>query len=323
MTVVQDGEATLDVWRRMLVMRALEERLAEAAHSGEVHGEMHVALGQESVSAVLATLLRDGDAVVSTHRPHLHALAAGVDPVAMIAEILERDGLNGGKGGHMHLFDPDRLFMCTGIVGANAPLALGYALSRRLLHPGGELITVCVLGDGSLNQGAVLESLNLAAVRSLPVLFLVEDNGYGISVPVARASAGSLERRGEPFGIPGARVDGGDLPALTDALTRSVAEVRSTGGPRLLVADVYRFSGHYEGDLDLYRSAAEKRAARGADRDPVLRTDQLLVDAGLLDDDTRRRELAAATATVDAWFEQARAVPPPAPATALTGELVA
>ena len=319
---MSDTDSLLEVWQRMLVMRAVEEGLAEAARTGEIHGEMHVALGQESVAAVLAGRLRDGDAVVSTHRPHLHALAAGVDPVPLLAEILERDGLNGGKGGHLHLFDPSRSFMCTGIVGANAPLALGYALSQQLLRPGEGLITVCPLGDGAMNQGSVLESLNLAAVRRLPVLFLVEDNGYGISVPTARSSAGELHRRGEPFGIPGRRVDGRDVPALQADVTEAVEDVRTTGSPALLVAEVYRFSGHYEGDLDLYRPAAEKEAARHAGNDPVLRTQALLRVQGLPDSrlEQARRD---ARGQVDTWFAAARAVPAPPANAATRGELVA
>lgn len=309
------------IWVRMVRMRALEERLAEAARSGEIHGEMHVALGQEAVAATLAEFLVDGDAVVSTHRPHLHALAAGVDPALMVAEILERDGLNGGKGGHMHLFDAERLFMCTGIVGANAPIALGYALSRTLLRPGEGLISVCALGDGSMNQGAVLESLNLAAIRNLPVLFVVEDNGYGISVPSHRASAGRFVDRATAFGITAAHVDGGDVVALLDGLGDAVEHMRATGRPYFVVADVYRFSGHYEGDLDLYRSTAEKEEARSRHRDPVMRTEDLLLTMGSQPEYLNRlREEACAR--VDSWMSQARVTPWPSADTASAGELV-
>ena len=322
--VIEDSWSVADVlrvWQRMLLMRAVEEQLADAARTGEIHGEMHVALGQESVAAVLQEFLRDGDAVVSTHRPHLHAMAAGVPVVPMLAEILERDGLNRGKGGHMHLFSPEHNFMCTGIVGASAPLSLGYALSRTQLHRGEGLLSVCVLGDGSMNQGAVMESMNLAAVRQLPVLFLVENNGYGISVPLARATAGDLHRRGEAFGIPGFHVDGSDLLSLNATLRSATTQIRSGAGPVLVVADVYRFSGHYEGDLDLYRSAAEKEAARTSDRCPVERTATHLATLGVTPEVIEESRDVALQQAI-AWMAAARSIPLPEAATAGTGELV-
>ncbi len=315
-------ESLLPLWRRVLVMRELELELGRATAAGEVHGEMHLGVGQETVAAALESCLADGDAVISTHRPHLHALAAGVDPVRMIAEILERDGLNHGKGGHMHLFDPSRQFMCTGIVGAGAPIALGYALAQRLSRASTNSITVSILGDGSMNQGAVFESLNLAAVLRLPVLFLVENNEYGISVPRSVSTAGAIHERGQSMRISGFHVDGRDVGAMLTTLRNAIDGVRREQFPSLVVADVYRFRGHYEGDLDLYRPEAEKRDAISDTQDPLSRLESLLLAAGDLTEASALADRVAAVDEVASWFREARQLPYPTASTAAEGEFV-
>jgi TPP-dependent pyruvate/acetoin dehydrogenase alpha subunit len=303
-------------YRSMVRMRAFEQAVQEGVTSGEIHGEMHVGIGQEAIAAGMEPLLSDADAVVSTHRPHLHALAHGVDPVAMLAEVFERDGgLCRGKGGHMHLFDPSRDFMCTGIVGASVPIALGYAFARRYRHAPG--IALAVLGDGAVNIGGFAESLNLAALWKLPVVFLCEDNGYGISVPRDVATAGPAERRGEPYGISGRRVDGTDVEAFHLAAREAFDKARS-GEPALLVADCYRWSGHYEGDTDHYRPQAEKDDAMTAGRDPLARLQSRLIDAGT-DEQVLAQAEAEQRATVAAWVAEARAKPWPNPSDALSG----
>jgi acetoin:2,6-dichlorophenolindophenol oxidoreductase subunit alpha len=297
------------VYERMVLMRRFEEAVASGSASGQIHGEMHLGIGQESVAAVLAEHLRPADAVISTHRAHLHALAHGVDPVELLAEVFERDGLNGGKGGHMHLFDPSRQFMCTGIVGAAAPIATGYALAQRVR--GEDAITVAVSGDGAMNQGAVFEAMNLAAVRGLPVLFLVEDNGYSISVPRARSTAGELIDRASPFGMPAGVCDGRDVEQ-TDALIGSMtAAVREHSAPAMAIVQVYRFRGHYEGDLDLYRPAAEREQAMSAADDPVERARAQLLAGGTAPEQLLELETAAAQ-SVAWWLNLAleRAAPP-------------
>jgi TPP-dependent pyruvate/acetoin dehydrogenase alpha subunit len=301
------------LYETLVTYRTFEETIAAAVTPGEIHGEMHLGIGQEAIAVALGLHLRPGDAVVSTHRPHLHALALGVDPVLMLAEILERDGLNHGKGGHMHLFDPAG-FKCTGIVGAGAPLALGYALKQAMDGTGG--VTVAVAGDGAMNQGAVFESMNLAAVRRLPVVFLCEDNAYSISVRKADSTAGDLAERGEAFGIPGFSCDGTDVAALDEVL-RAAFERARHGQPALVVAQAYRFRGHHEGDLDLYRPAGEKDEAARA-RDPVLlmraRAEESGVEPAVLD-----QAAARAARTVEDWFRAAREHPAPRPADARTG----
>jgi pyruvate dehydrogenase E1 component alpha subunit len=298
----------LNAYRTMVTMRAYELAIAEACETGEVHGEMHLGIGQEAIAAALAALFRPTDAVVSTHRPHLHALALGVDPVEMLAELLERDGLCRGKGGHMHLFDRERRFMCTGIVGAGAPIALGYAFAAR--REGARGVAVAIAGDGAMNQGALLESLNLAALWRLPVIFLCEDNGYGISVRRDVASAGALVDRGAPFGIPGAACDGADPEAVFHVLEPAFQRARRGEGPSAVVARCYRFRGHYEGDADTYRSREEKEDAAAPGRDPVSRLRARLRSDGV--DEARLLAVEQdARTTVDRWLADARARPLP------------
>lgn len=289
-------------------MRRFEEAVGEATATGEIHGEMHLGIGQEAIAAAMAHVLRAGDAVVSTHRPHLHALALGVDPVEMLAELLERDGLCRGKGGHMHLFDRGRRFMCTGIVSAGAPLAAGYAFVQA--REDGDAVTVCVLGDGAMNQGGFFETANLAALWGLPIVFLCEDNLYGISVRRDDASAGSLEARGEPFGIPGFCCDGTDPDAVLAVLEPAISRARRRAGQSVVVAECYRWRGHYEGDADMYRPKEEKEQAMSPARDPIARLRARLVAEG-----TTAAELIeverAAQARVSEWLAAARARPFP------------
>ncbi len=302
----------LEAFEVMLRARLFEEEVGRAVASGEIHGEMHLGIGHEAVGAVLGRHLTPGDAVVSTHRAHLHALAAGVDPVELAAELLERDGLNHGKGGHMHLFDPAARFMCTGIVGAGVPIAAGYALVQSLQGRGA--LTAAVMGDGTMNQGAVFETMNLAAVRALPMVFVCEDNGYSISVRRENSTAGELHRRGAPFGIPSFACDGTDVDRVDEAMGEAFEITRNQSRPSLVVASVYRFRGHYEGDLDLYRPAGEKQEAARA-RDPVLRLRQRLLDRGTPQARLAEAENRAAD-DVTRWFSSARQRPAPGRETA-------
>jgi pyruvate dehydrogenase E1 component alpha subunit len=297
-------------------MRAFEQAVAAGVSAGEIHGEMHIGLGQEAIAAGIEPLLRDTDAVISTHRPHLHALAHGVPPIPLLAEIFERVGMNAGKGGHMHLFDPTRPFMCTGIVGASAPIALGYAFAFR--HRGEDNIALAIAGDGAMNIGAVLESLNLAAAWRLPVVFLVEDNGYGISVAKGHASAGELAHRGKPLGVPGFACDGTDPEAVHAAAEPAFKRAREGKGPSIVVGSCYRYSGHYEGDFDLYRSKAEKDAAMAPNRDPIARAETQLLQRGF-DHGTLCEMAAEEEGAVAEWVRAACDYPWPDAHTATTG----
>lgn len=309
----------LTTYGRMLEMRYLEEAIGRGCEAGEVAGEMHLAIGQEAIAAGIEPLLRDGDAVVSTHRPHLHALIAGVDPRTLMSEIWGRvGGLSDGKGGHMHLFDPAHDFMCTGIVGASIPLALGYALARK--QAGRGEVAVAVMGDGAMNHGTFSESANLAALWKLPIVVVCEDNGFAISVATTTASAGELHTRGESYGLPGVACDGTDPAAVRDAGEWAFRRAREGEGPALVVATAYRFRGHYEGDPDHYRSRSEREEAL-ATRDPLTRARNLLVEQGHAEEQLDRLA-GEAQQRVSEWVAHAQAQPKPDPDTALTGVFV-
>lgn len=306
-------------FRRIVEFNEFEVCVGEGARSGEIHGEMHLAIGQEAIAAGLEPWLEERDAMISTHRPHLHALIAGVPPVELLAELFERDGgLNAGKGGHMHLFDPERRFMCSGIVGSASPIALGYAWERKHEDPGS--IAVAVLGDGAVNQGTFAESLNMAALWSLPLLFLIEDNGYAISVARATASSGELHRCGEPFGIPGFKADGIDPESVFTAAQQAVGHVRSGEGPAILMATARRHRGHYEGDLDHYRTAAEKEENETRFH-PVTRMKKVLESEGTVSSELDAEEQQI-RAQVRSWVDEARSFPWPDPETAHQGVFV-
>jgi TPP-dependent pyruvate/acetoin dehydrogenase alpha subunit len=291
---VTGARTTLNRFELMALMRAFEEACLEGVETGEIHGELHVGIGQEAIAAGMAESLQSRDAVVSTHRNHLHAIAKGVPLRPMLAEIFERgSGLCRGRGGHMHLFDPDRNFSCTGIVGSSLGVALGYAYAAWL--EGRDAVGVGVTGDGGANTGAFHECLNIAGAWRLPYVVLVENNEYAISVPIAAnlATATIAERAGA-YAAWGRRVDGTDPDAVAAAFAEAVEHARSGRGPAMLEATCYRFRGHYEGDFDLYRPKDEKEAAL-RDRDPLILTGRRLLERG-----------EATQAELDETVEQAR-----------------
>lgn len=277
-------------YRLMSLMRRFEEACLEGVASGEIHGELHTAIGQEAVAAALSEHLRPGDALTSTHRNHLHAIAKGVPLVPLLAEIFEKEtGLCGGYGGHMHVFSPDDRFSATGIVGASLPVALGHAYAARL--QGRDAVAVAVIGDGAVNTGGFAEAMNMAGVLRLGLVVVIENNEWAISVPFSASSATpTLAERAPAYGAMGERVDGLDVDEVSAALDRAFARARSGDGPAIVEAMCYRFRGHYEGDLDLYRDGAEK-AQRIAEKDPLRIAEQALA-AGLLSP-ARLAELAA------------------------------
>jgi pyruvate dehydrogenase E1 component alpha subunit len=259
----------LDRFRLMARMRAFERVCLEGVTSREIHGEVHLGIGQEAIAAGTAGTLRDDDAVVASHRNHTHAIAKGVPLRPLLAEIFEREtGLCRGRGGHMHLFDPPRNFSTTGIVGSSLGVALGYAYAAMLR--GGDSVAVGVTGEGGANTGAFHEAMNMAGAWKLPLIALVENNDYAISVPFPSASAtATVAERAPIYAAWGRRVDGTDVGTVADAFDEAVAHARRRQGPAILEATCYRFQGHYEGDLDLYRPGDEKEEALRS-LDPLL-----------------------------------------------------
>lgn len=306
----------LDHYRLMARMRAFEDACAEGIRSGELRGELHLAQGQEGIAAGMVDALRPGDSMVSAHRAHLHAIAKGVSLFPLMAEIYEKAaGLAGGKGGHLHLFDPQHRFSTTGIVGSSLPVALGHAYAARL--EGTDDVSIGITGDGGTNTGQFHETMNMAAIWKLPLVVLVENNDYAISVPASEVIAPpGIAGRAAAYGAWGRRVDGTDVEAMAAAFDEAMAHARGGGGPALLEATCHRFRGHYEGDPDVYRSPAT-HASMAATGDPILIARERLMGGG---ETAATLDLIGGEATIEMaeLLEQVREAPAPDPAIALT-----
>src|SRR3954451_6039479 len=254
------------MWR----IRVFEERVGELTRANEVHGLIHLSIGQEAVAAGVCGLLRPDDAVYSNHRPHGHALAKGAPMERVMAELMGRaDGLCRGLGGSMHLVDAEHGFLgATGVVGGNVPLALGSALGRPLL--GRDSVTVVFFGDGAVQGGIFVESVNLAALWRLPAILVCENNGFAEFTP--RSAHTVVERVSDvvaPYGLERETVDGNDVLAVRDTFERFLACARAGGGPFLLECQTHRLRGHYEGDPERYRQALADEEWRTLD--PIVR----------------------------------------------------
>ena len=314
-----------DLHRQMVRIRIFEEAMVSVYQEGKtpafdiaagpVPGEMHLAAGQEPAAAGVCAHLRPSDAVTATHRPHHVALAHGMDMSRLAAEIFGKDaGLGHGKGGHMHLFDTETNFGCSGIIADGMPTAVGHALAFKKL--GRDDIAVSFFGDGAANQGAFHESLNLAALWNLPVVFVCEDNAWAISVPKDKSTAiPNNSDRGAAYGIPGVLVADNDPVAVYEAAGEAVARARRGGGPSLIEIKTDRLLGHFEGDPQLYRTKEEMDRLR--ERDAIRAFEGRLVETGALDEAGRDRVWQEARAEVDAAIEFARQSPYPAPESAL------
>lgn len=237
----------VSLYHQMARIRAFETLSADFWHDGLVSGELHLGIGEEAVAAGVVAHLRDGDALVADHRSTPPLLARGVDPRALVAELLGADdGLCRGHGGHMHLFAPELLVASDGIVGASAPLACGFALAAQLRQTDG--VAVAFFGEGAMNQGMLLEALNLARVWNLPVVFVCKDSGLAITTRRGKGSAGDPVRRARGFGLPAERVSGRDVRGVWRAARRAVRRARRGGGPTFLLCRVHRPEGHFLGD---------------------------------------------------------------------------
>lgn len=316
MLVIRKYEETMvKVYLEGKLPPQIQEGLAFDIGSGPVPGEMHLAAGQEPVAVGVCAHLRDDDTVVGTHRPHHFAIAKKVPLDAMTAEIFGKaTGLSRGKGGHMHLFDPAHKFSCSGIEGASMPPACGAALAAKKL--GRDSVAVAVLGEGAANQGTFHESLNLAGVWQLPVVFVVEDNGWAISVRKEVATAvASNAARGAAYGIPGIDVADNDPLAVYDAAGEAIGRARAGGGPTIIEVKTDRLLGHFQGDGEVYRPKQEVPGLRDRDAIPAmaarLRAEGIAGD-GLLEEIDERAER-----TVAAAYEFARTSPLPEPGEAL------
>ncbi|MFZ2620668.1 MAG: pyruvate dehydrogenase (acetyl-transferring) E1 component subunit alpha [Alphaproteobacteria bacterium] len=267
----------LEAYDFMLLCRRFEEKAAALYQQGLMGGFLHLYIGQEAVIAGCKWAAKDGDDYITSYRCHAHALACGVPPEAIMAELTGRaTGLSKGKGGSMHLFDPEKRFWGGhGIVAAQVPLGAGLAFAAK--YKGEDRVSLTFLGDGAANAGQFFETLNMAALWGLPALFIIENNRYSMGTAVNRGSAGDLYKRGECFGIIGEKVDGQDLFAVYAAVSKAMAYIRTHSKPYILEMDTYRYRGHSMSDPSKYRSRDEVENVRES-RDPITRLRAALVE---------------------------------------------
>lgn len=316
MVEIREYEETMaKVYLEAKLPPKIQKGLAFDIGAGPVPGEMHLAAGQEPVAVGVCAHLRRDDTVVGAHRPHHFAIAKDVDLNAMTAEMYGKaTGLGRGKGGHMHLFDPAVKFSCSGIVGAGAPQACGAALAAKKL--GTDAVAIAFFGEGAANQGAFHEALNLAALWKLPVVFVVEDNKYGISVEKSASTAiASNADRAVAYGMPGLLVEKNDAVAVFEAAGEAVARARRGEGPTLIEVKTDRYYGHFQGDPETYRPKGEAKALR--QHDPIPALGALLRSRDLLDDEADAALHARVSARVQAAYDFGRNSPYPEPQDAL------
>ncbi|MER7499675.1 thiamine pyrophosphate-dependent dehydrogenase E1 component subunit alpha [Nonomuraea pusilla] len=310
-----------DLLRHYQVMRTIrefEERLHLEFATGEIPGFVHLYAGEEAIAAGFCANLRRDDYIASTHRGHGHAIAKGCDVKGMMAEIYGKaTGICHGKGGSMHIADlAVGMLGANGIVGGGPPLVCGVGLKAKVT--GSRQVAVSFTGDGGSNQGTFLESLNLAAVWNLPVVFVVENNGYAESTsPRFHQSGIDVAKRADGFGLPGVVVDGHDFFAVYEAAREAIGRARAGGGPSLIECKVMRYYGHFEGDQQTYREPGEVDDAR-ATKDCLLLFERRAVNAGILAEEELRAIDKQVLALIDEAVAEARQAPDPTPADLLT-----
>ncbi|MFP4125739.1 MAG: pyruvate dehydrogenase (acetyl-transferring) E1 component subunit alpha [Alphaproteobacteria bacterium] len=316
-----DAETLLTYYRDMLLLRRFEEKAGQLYGMGLIGGFCHLYIGQEAVAVGIQHALEDGDTVITGYRDHGHMLATGMDPKRVMAELTGRiDGYSKGKGGSMHMFARDKgFFGGHGIVGAPAPLGTGLAFAHKYREDGG--VTICYFGDGAANQGQVYESFNMAALWKLPIVFVIENNRYGMGTSQARASAGQhLYERGQAYGIPGEEVDGMDVLAVRSAADKAVAHAREQG-PTILEALTYRYRGHSMSDPAKYRTKEEVQEIR-EQRDPIEQLKKKMIESEVSDEEQLKAVDKELRGVVNEAARFAQDSPEPDPAELWTDVLI-
>jgi 2-oxoisovalerate dehydrogenase E1 component len=310
----------LAMYRTMLLIRRTEEQIAKLYAAGKIFGGCHSYVGEEAVATGVCAHLRRDDVVFSTHRGHGHALAKGVPPHEVIAELLGKaTGCSGGRGGSMHLFKPEIGFMgSSGIVGPCITLAAGGGYTAKLLKT--DRVSVAFFGDGAVNNGAFHEGVNLATIWGLPVLFVCENNLYATEVPFAQATKNpSVASRGAAYGLPGVEVDGNDVLAVYRVAGEAVHRARAGGGPTLIECKTYRTRPHSEGMRDAgYRTQEEVNEWKV--RDPIKKLRERLIDDGVAVEAELEQIDAEVRVVVDKAAEFAESSPMPDPSS-VTGHV--
>jgi TPP-dependent pyruvate/acetoin dehydrogenase alpha subunit len=309
-----------DLYRCMVRIRAFEERANAECHAKNVHGHMHLYSGEEAVAAGVCSNLGPRDYVVSTHRGHGHVIAKGGDTKRMMAEIFGRaGGYCKGKGGSMHMADVDLgILGSNGIVGASLPIATGVGLACQ--YRGEGHVSVCFFGDGASNRGTFHESLDLAAVWNLPVVYVCENNAFAVSTGVdEHMKIEHIADRAAGYGIPGAVVDGNDVLAVREASADAVARARAGGGPTLLECKTWRHHGHFTGEPAAYRDKEQHQ--NWLDADPISRCAEVLLSRGIATPGELEQVHREAEAEMDAAVAFALASPWP-PIEEVTSDVV-
>ena len=296
--------------KRMYLIRRFEEGAEDSYTRGLIHGTMHLSIGQEGSAMATCMELTDADKITSTHRGHGHCIAKGADVGRMFAEFFGKEtGYCHGRGGSMHIADVKTGNLgANGIVGGGLPIAVGSALSAKRL--GKSDVTVCFFGDGANNEGAFHEALNIASVWKLPVIFVCENNGYGMSTSTARStSVKFISQRAASYSMPGVTVDGNDFSAVSEALHHAIVRARAGDGPSLVENLTYRWRGHSKSDRNRYRTKEEIEGWIA--RDPIARFQDQLITHGVVTPEGARLIEVEVVAEVAAGVEFARASPAP------------
>lgn len=273
-------DSLLAAYRLMLQMRRLEERASALYTQRAIGGYCHLYIGQEAVVTGIQTAQKPQDTVITAYRDHAHMLACGIDPKPIMAELTGRSvGCSKGKGGSMHMFSREKNFYGGhGIVGGQVSIGTGIAMGHKYNKDQGVCVTY--MGDGASNQGQVYESFNMAAIWRLPVLYVIEDNGYSMGTGIERHAAGSFSQRGEPYGIEGCIVNGQDVLAVREAAEWALHVIRTENRPILMHVKTYRYRGHSMSDPGLYRSKDEVEDFK-TNKDPILNLQKVLIDQKL------------------------------------------
>jgi len=293
----------VDAYRRMRIIRRFEERVIDLVNANEIAGVTHEYIGEEAIAVGVCSALRESDVISSTHRGHGHIIAKGGDVRRMMAELFGRvTGYNRGKGGSMHIADLSLgIYGANGIVAAGVPIAAGAAWASVIRQNDG--VAATFFGDGGANQGVVHETMNMAGIWKLPILFICENNQYAVTTPVQEATAGpGISTRAAAYGFPGVRVDGMRVDEVYESVSRAVARARAGEGPTLIECVAYRFQGHFTAERALsltYRTPAEIDTWRA--KDPLPHWAGVLEDAGALSADQR----AAMDAEIETLLDEA------------------
>lgn len=303
----------LEAYRRMRAIREFEERMRREVQAGTVPGFVHLYCGQEAIAVGACMNLLDTDYIGSTHRGHGHCIAKGCDIEGLLLEIYcKQGGLCNGKGGSMHMADLNKgMLGANAIVGGAPPIAIGAALTAQVLGNGG--VSLAFIGDGASNQGTVFESMNMASVLKLPMIFMYENNGYAEFSGVSwHLGGGDITRRAAGFGMPSVKVDGTDFFAVYDAMQAAVARGRNGEGPSSIEAVAMRWYGHFEGDMQLYRKKGEVDELR-ASSDPLVKFEERVTrEFGIAKDELDEIGLELQE-IIDEAVDVAKAAPKPAP----------